>query len=293
VHFTRTEGINSVVFVPDYDIHVARLMVAGCDIWLNTPRRPREASGTSGMKAAMNGLPNVSILDGWWDEADVRTGWPIGHGEIYQDEEYQDKVEANAFYDLLEQEVVPMFYDRDPEGIPRRWVAKMKEAIRLNAPRFNTARMVRDYAEQGYFPAHQRSAIMTSDSFRNGKEIAHWKAKMRENWYKIKIKKVSADAPADVSVNQSIALRSLIYLGQLQPSDVRVEVYQGAIDSNGHLTNAETVIMTSPGQTDQGETVYTGQIVYQSSGLQGFSVRVLPNHPYLSNPHELGLIHWA
>jgi glycogen phosphorylase len=293
VHFTRTEGINSVVFVPDYDIHVARLMVAGCDIWLNTPRRPREASGTSGMKAAMNGLPNVSILDGWWDEADVRTGWPIGHGEIYEDEEYQDKVEANAFYDLLEQEVVPMFYDRDPEGIPRRWVAKMKEAIRLNAPRFNTARMVRDYAEQGYFPAHQRSAIMTSDSFRNGKEIAHWKAKMRENWYKIKIKKVSADAPADVSVNQSIDLRSLIYLGQLQPSDVRVEVYQGAIDSNGHLTNAETVIMTSPGQTDQGETVYTGQIVYQSSGLQGFSVRVLPNHPYLSNPHELGLIHWA
>jgi starch phosphorylase len=133
IHFTREEGLSGrVVFVPNYDIHISRLMVAGCDVWLNTPRRPREASGTSGMKAAMNGLPNFSVLDGWWDEADyVRTGWAIGHGEDYDDPEYQDSVEANALYDLLEQEVVPLFYNRDAEDLPRGWIAKMKEAIRL------------------------------------------------------------------------------------------------------------------------------------------------------------------
>jgi glycogen phosphorylase len=293
VHFTRTAGMHSVVFVPDYDIHVSRVMVAGCDIWLNTPRRPREASGTSGMKAAMNGLPNVSILDGWWDEADVRTGWPIGHGEMYEDENYQDEVEANAFYDLLEQEVVPMFYDRDHEGVPRRWVAKMKEAIRLNAPRFNTARMLRDYAEQGYFPTDQRAVTMTSDSYQNGKDLAHWKAHVFDNWYNIKIKKVTADAPVEINVNQSIEIKGLIDLGHLQPSDLRVEVYQGSIDSNGKIVQATTAEMTSQGQTDQGETIYSGQIAYQSSGLQGFSVRILPHHQYLSNHHELGLIHWA
>ncbi|HBL11612.1 MAG TPA: alpha-glucan phosphorylase, partial [Cyanobacteria bacterium UBA11162] len=133
IHTIREAGIdNNVVFIPNYDIYIARLMVAGCDVWLNTPRRPREASGTSGMKAAMNGLPNLSILDGWWDEADyIRTGWSIGNGEEYDDPDYEDEVEANALYDLFEQEVVPLFYNRDQEGIPRGWVAKMKDAIRL------------------------------------------------------------------------------------------------------------------------------------------------------------------
>jgi glycogen phosphorylase len=294
VQFTRSEEMNSVVFVPDYDIYVSRLMVSGCDIWLNTPRRPREASGTSGMKASMNGLPNVSILDGWWDEADyVRTGWPIGHGEMYDDESYQDNVEANAFYDLLEKEVVPMFYDRDSEGIPRRWVAKMKDSICLNAPRFNTARMLRDYADQGYVPAHQRQVIMVGNTYQNGKNLAHWKAQIFEHWYNIKIKQVDAVAPDQLGVNQSIEVKANLHLGQLQPSDVRVEVYQGSIDSHdGKIMNAKTVVMNSK-ETTNGETTYTGNISYEASGLQGFSVRVLPNHPHLGNPHELGLIHWA
>jgi glycogen phosphorylase len=295
VQFTRSEGMNSIVFVPDYDIYVSRLMVSGCDIWLNTPRRPREASGTSGMKASMNGLPNVSILDGWWDEADyVRTGWPIGHGEMYADEEYQDEVEANAFYDLLEKEVVPMFYDRDSEGIPRRWLAKMKDAICLNAPRFNTSRMLRDYTEQGYFPAHQRHGVMTANGFQNGKDLAHWKVHLFQNWYDVKLKPIEVDAPKQILVNQPIALKMAIHLGQLQTSDVRVEVYQGAIDSHdGRIINAKTAVMTAQGSNERGETIYTGSIIYQASGLQGFSVRVLPDHPHLSNPHELGLIHWA
>jgi glycogen phosphorylase len=294
VHFTRTEGMNSVVFVPDYDIYVSRVMVAGCDIWLNTPRRPREASGTSGMKAAMNGLPNLSILDGWWDEADyVRTGWPIGHGELYSDEEYQDEVEANAFYDLLEQEIVPLFYDRDREGLPRKWVAKMKDAIRLNCPTFNTARMLRDYATIGYFPASDRHQVVTDNHYQAGKDLAHWKEKMLKHWGDLKIHTVDVSAPEDINVNQSIAVKSLIHLGSLEPHDIQVELYKGAIDTNGKITNADTAVMTYQGQDNAGNSLYTSEIAYSASGLQGLSLRVLPHNPHLSNPYELGLIQWA
>jgi len=294
VHFTRSEGMNSVVFVPDYDIYVSRVMVAGCDIWLNTPRRPHEASGTSGMKAAMNGLPNLSILDGWWDEADyVRTGWPIGHGELYSDEEYQDEVEANAFYDLLEQEIVPLFYDRDKEGLPHKWIAKMKDAIRLNCPTFNTARMVRDYANTGYFPASDRHRVVTSDEYQAGKDLAHWKEKMLKNWGNLKIHTVDVSAPEDINVNQSISVKSLITLGSLEPHDVQVELYKGAVDTNGKIINADTAVMTYQGQDSAGNSLYTSEIAYAASGLQGLSLRVLPHHANLSNPYELGLIEWA
>jgi glycogen phosphorylase len=294
VHFTRTEGMNSVVFVPDYDIYVSRVMVAGCDIWLNTPRRPHEASGTSGMKAAMNGLPNLSILDGWWDEADyVRTGWPIDNREVYSDEEYQDEVEANAFYDLLEQEIVPLFYDRDKEGLPRKWVAKMKDAIRLNCPTFNTARMLRDYANIGYFPASDRNGVVTDNSYQAGKDLAHWKQKMHQHWAALKIHSVDVSAPEDINVNQSIAVKSLINLGNLEPHDIQVELYKGAIDTNGKIVDADTAVMTYQGKDSTGNSLYTTEVAYSASGLQGLSLRVLPHNPHLSNPYELGLIQWA
>jgi glycogen phosphorylase len=294
VHFTRSEGMNSVVFVPDYDIYVSRVMVAGCDIWLNTPRRPHEASGTSGMKAAMNGLPNLSILDGWWDEADyVRTGWPIGHGELYSDEDYQDSVEANAFYDLLEQEIVPLFYDRDKEGLPRKWIAKMKDAIRLNCPTFNTARMLRDYATVGYFPASDRNSVVTDNHYQAGKDLAHWKQKMLQHWGDLKVQTVDVSAPEDINVNQSISVKSLIQLGSLEPHDVQVELYKGAVDTNGKIVNADTTVMTYQGRDNNGNSLYTSEIAYAASGLQGLSLRVLPHHPHLSNPYELGSILWA
>ncbi len=294
VHFTRTEGMNSVVFVPDYDIYVSRVMVAGCDIWLNTPRRPHEASGTSGMKAAMNGLPNLSILDGWWDEADyVKTGWPIDNREVYSDEEYQDEVEANSFYDLLEQEIVPLFYERDKEGLPRKWIAKMKDAIRLNCPTFNTARMLRDYATIGYFPASDRNGVVTDNSYQAGKDLAHWKEKMFKQWAHLKINSVDVSAPEDINVNQSIAVKSLINLGSLEPHDIQVELYKGAIDTNGKITDADTAVMTYQGKDSAGNSLYTTEVAYSASGLQGLSLRILPHNPHMSNPYELGLIQWA
>jgi starch phosphorylase len=246
------------------------------------------------MKGAMNGLPNLSILDGWWDEADyVRTGWPIGHGETYDDPEYEDQVEANALYELFEEEVVPLFYNRDSEGIPRGWVAKMKDAIRFNTPVFNTARMLRDYAIHGYFPASNRHFAMTSDNYKPAKELASWKRQLFERWYDIKIEDVDIAAPADLMVNQSVAVKTRINLAGLSAHDVQVELYQGAINTDGQIMNGLPVVMDYQGTDESHRSMYTGDVVYGASGLQGLSLRVLPKHDYLSSPYEPGLVLWA
>ncbi|GJD21975.1 probable glycogen phosphorylase [Rivularia sp. IAM M-261] len=294
-HFIEEEGLQKqIVFVPNYDIYIARLMVSGCDIWLNTPRRPREASGTSGMKAAMNGLPNLSVLDGWWDEADyVSTGWAIGHGEMYDDPNYQDEIEANALYDLLEKEVVPLFYDRDADALPRRWVAKMKDAIRLNCPFFNTARMVGEYAQRAYFPASDRYYNLTANNYAPAKELADWKDKLRTSWFNIKIKDIDVSSETDILVNQNVNVTAKVDLAGLTNSDVQVELYQGAIDANGEIVNGVPVVMEYKGTGEHDLSTYTAEIVYNTSGLQGLSLRVLPKHEYLSSAYEPRLIVWA
>jgi glycogen phosphorylase len=294
-HFIEEQGLEKqIVFVPNYDIHIARLMVAGCDVWLNNPRRPREASGTSGMKAAMNGLPNLSVLDGWWDEADyVRTGWAIGHGEMYDDPDYQDEIEANALYDILEKEVVPLFYNRDVDGLPRQWIDKMKDAIQLNCPFFNTARMVREYAERAYFPASDRYHTLTVDNYAPAKELAHWKDNLTAHWYDIKIKDVNVSSDADIKVNQTVNVKAKIDLATLTNDDVQVELYQGAIDASGDIINGVPVVMDCQGEDKDGLSIYTADVVYNTSGLQGLSLRVVPKHKHLSSPYEPRLIVWA
>lgn len=294
-HFIREQGCEKqVVFVPNYDLHIARLLVAGCDVWLNTPRRPREASGTSGMKAAMNGLLNLSVLDGWWDEADyVRTGWAIGQGETYDDPAYQDQVEANALYDLIEQEVEPLFYNRDTEGLPRKWIAKMKAAISYNCPFFNTARMVREYAERAYFLASDRYHTLSAEQYAAAKELAHWKANLVDHWYNIKIEDVNISEPVSIQVNQSIAVKARINLATLTPDDVQVELYQGSIDASGEIVNGVPVVMAYQGTDQHGFCIYTANITYTHSGRQGLSLRVLPKHKHLSNSYEPRLILWA
>jgi len=295
IHFSRQEGINHhLVFLPNYDLHVAKLMVAGCDVWLNTPLRPLEASGTSGMKASMNGLPNLSTLDGWWAEADyLRTGWPIGHGEVYDDINYQNNVEANALYELLEHEIVPMFYDRDDNDIPRRWVAKMKDAIRLNCPVFNTARMVRDYAIQGYFPASDRFQTMTADRYQPAKELARWKAHLTDHWYRIKVADVDVSTAPDIQVCQQVVVKARVHLGALTPDDVQVILYQGPVSETGEIVQGAPMTMDYQGRDDHGNGLYTAEIAYTSSGLQGLALQVLPHHDHLSSPYEMDLALWA
>ena len=223
-----------------------------------------------------------------------RTGWAIGHGENYDDPNYQDEVEANAFYELLEKEVVPLFYNhRDNDGLPRYWVAKMKDAIRLNCPFFNTARMVREYAERAYFPASDRYHNLTVNNYTPAKELAEWRANLSENWFNIKIKDVDISADTDIEVNQTVTVKAKLDLTKLTNEDVQVELYQGSIDSNGEIVNAVTVIMDYQGQDDQSISIYTSDITYTTSGLQGLSLRVLPKHPYLANAYEPRLIAWA
>ena len=294
-HFIREQGLEKqVVFVPNYDIHIARLMVSGCDVWLNTPRRPREASGTSGMKAAMNGLPNLSVLDGWWDEANyVLTGWAIGHGEIYEDPNYQDEIEANALYDIMEKEVMPLFYERDVDALPRRWIAKMKDAIRLNCPFFNTARMLTEYAQRAYFPASDRYYSLTSNNYAPAKELAAWQENLRENWYNIKIKDIDISSSTDIQVNQTVAVQAKVDLTTLTNNDVQVELYQGTVNADGDIVNGVPVVMNYQGNDTDNLSTYTANITYTTSGLQGLSLRLLPKHKYLSSSYEPRLIVWA
>ncbi len=295
IHFTRDQGLSkSIVFVPNYDIHLSRDMVAGCDVWLNNPRRPREASGTSGMKAAMNGLPNLSVLDGWWDEADyIRTGWPIGHGEDYDDPDYQDDVEANALYDTLEKEVVPLFYDRDKDEIPRGWVAKMKEAIYLNTPQFNTARMVKDYANLGYFAASDRAHTLVSQDYGPGKELAVWQAHLTNHWYDARFEEVAISETADLQVNQPFKVTAALRLGALTPSDVQVELYRGTVSVDGEIDAGVAISMAYQGQDDRDRSIYALEMEYTASGLQGLSLRMLPKHPSLNSPYDPKLLLWA
>jgi glycogen phosphorylase len=295
VHFERRPGIRRrMVFLEDYDMVVARYMLQGVDVWLNTPRRPLEASGTSGMKATLNGAINLSILDGWWDEAySVHTGWAIGRGEEYTDETAQDEIESNALYDLLEKEIVPLFYTRGADDLPRQWINKMKGAMRAIGPEFNTNRMVREYTERMYLPALDRYNDLTSNSYARAKQIAVWKQHLRESWPELKIVEVTVDNHKTLKVGESVTIRASVNLGHLKPEDVSVELFYGALNAGGEIENPKVALM-KPAENPKG-TVYefVGVNKLVMSGRLGHTVRILPHHPDLDNPLKLGLVLWA
>jgi starch phosphorylase len=297
-HARRAEFRNRIVFIEDYDMVVGRYLVQGVDVWLNTPRRPREASGTSGMKATANGAPNMSILDGWWDEGYTpETGWAIGHGEEYGEDQsgYQDQVESNAIYELLEQDVVPLFYDRGRDGLPRGWIAKMKAAMRDHAGVFNTNRMVRDYAETCYLPSDERDRLLRDDNLARAKALAHWKAKVRQQWGQIRIEKVAADGPADqeLKVGDQLQVQAHVHLGALNPTDVALELYYGALDPEGMIRRGQAIPMLIAQSKGEGKYVFAGAIACATSGRHGYALRVLPDHEDLGNPFEMGLVLWG
>jgi starch phosphorylase len=284
-----------LVFLEEHDMTVARYLVQGCDVWLNNPRRPREASGTSGMKAAANGVLNVSILDGWWDEAyQPGVGWAIGRGETYDDPDYQDQVEAEALYDLLEREVVPTFYDRGPTGLPRRWIALMKTSIGTLCHFFNTHRMVREYTERFYAPAAEHYRQLMADEMTRVKALAAWKARMQGAWPQVCVENVAADRFTELEVGMSIRVQARIRLGVLTPDDVTVELYLGRVDASGEIVEAAATPMQPIGPDGEGRHLFEASAVScDKSGLHGYTVRVLPHHPDMSTPFLPGLIVWA
>ncbi len=295
IHYSQQDEFRQhIVFLENYDIVIARYLVQGVDVWVNTPRRYMEASGTSGMKAAMNGVINVSILDGWWDEAYSRNvGWAIGSGESYENFEYQDNIESEALYSLLENEVVPLFYNRGKNNIPRKWLELMKNSMAEICPFFNTNRMVREYTEWYYVPAMNKYGTLFENEQKRAKEIAEWKKKIQKNWNKLSFINIEYNGRKEYQVGNEISIFAKLHLDGLSPDDVNVEVYHGFLDSDNKIVNGKIDRMDCTENNGDNVFTFAGKFSCQVSGLYGYTVRVVPKVENLMHPHETGLILWA
>jgi len=284
-------GRTRMVFLEDYDMQVARMLVQGVDVWLNNPRRPMEASGTSGMKAVPNGVLNCSILDGWWDEGyDPNVGWAIGGRMDIADENQQDWLDSRTLYHLLESEIAPTFYHRVDGAIPLGWVEMIKNSIARLAPRFAAARMVQEYAEQAYMPAHE-SYSRLRNSPEQVSETLQWRERVLHAWDSVQIRSVSNDGGVTRRVGDSVSIRAEVALGGLSPQDVRVQVVMGQVGSNRDLIGAEVYDLAPGGATDGG-VEFSGVLPCSVTGNRGYTVRVIPSHPNVAVPAELHIVRW-
>ena len=284
------------VFIEDYDMEIAGYMLQGCDVWLNNPRRPLEACGTSGMKAVANGVLNFSVLDGWWDEAytgDNRYGWSIGDGEEYDDLSYQNLLESHYMYNVLERDIIPTFYNRSGGNMPSEWVKKMKNGIRDLSPVFSSHRMVGDYARTAYLPAYQNFVKLEKNGFEQAKSLASWRMDLMTKWGQVKIRNVRASEGDSLYSGDQLTVSAEVHVNGLSSNDIRVEVYSGKVDMNGNFINRNTVCMEQKETDQEGWILYEGKVESVSTGRFGYTVRILPHHPLLLDPHCLGLIHWA
>ena len=278
---------------------VARYMLQGCDVWLNTPLRPLEASGTSGMKAQANGVLNLSILDGWWDEAwqlgldqEVDVGWAIGSGESYQDPAYQDQVEAEALYESLEHEIVPAFYERRADGLPLKWVARMKTSISKLCPEFNMHRMVTQYINEYYVAADHRYRSFSNENEVRTRQFSAWLQRVQAAWPLVEVESV-CESVCEVSLQNRLELSAQINLNTLTPEDIAVEVVTGRVDADGEIRNARVTAMEPAGKDTSGKYRFHCCVQPMGSGMYGYAVRVLPRNSDSVSPFIPGLISWA
>ncbi len=292
----RPEFRRRMVFLEDYDINVARFLVQGVDVWLNNPRRPLEASGTSGMKVCVNGGLNLSVLDGWWCEAYTGdNGWAIGAGEEYSDADrtYQDDVESRAIYDILEQEIVPMFYNRTADGLPRGWINYMKNTIKTVCPMFNTHRMVEEYTRVSYVPSALRFSHLAGVNLKSASDLSVWRRKLVREWPQVRVENIDANGKDAMHVGAEFDIAARINLGGLSPDDVEVQLFHGIIDNAGEIPEPATIAMIANGDHSGATWNFKGKIRCQSSGHYGYTVRVLPRHANLGNAFEPGLVCWG
>ncbi|MDQ6873733.1 MAG: alpha-glucan family phosphorylase [Actinomycetota bacterium] len=283
-----------LVFLPDYDIGMAKYLYWGCDVWLNNPLRPLEACGTSGMKSALNGGLNLSIRDGWWDEMfDGANGWAIPTADGVSDPDRRDELEASALYELLETQVAPRFYDRNPAGLPVRWVEMVRHTLQTLGPQVLATRMVRDYVQQLYAPAAWAGARLEADFFAGARDLAEWGSRIYKSWPGVRVVHVDSSGVGDTpELGAPLRLRAEIDLNGLSVSDVDVQAVYGRVDDTDTL---HEVSRTSMSEVDGGDAA--GQVHFfevdvplQRPGAFGYSVRVLPAHGMLSTPVELGLV---
>ena len=291
-----------IAFLPDYSIGMAQLMYPGTDVWLNNPLRPLEACGTSGMKAALNGALNLSILDGWWPEYyDGKNGWAIPSADAAGDAAERDRLEAEALYDLIEHQVVPTFYERNAEDVPERWVGNIRHTLATLSPELSADRMVRQYVDRLYRPAAHYERLLSTDHYRAARELAAWKRKVVSKWPTVAVTHVESGGVSTVpKVGDELHLRANVQLNGLLPSDVTVEVVYGKSLGGDELRETQRQALlpaTAPELADMAEaasggspTLYTGIIELDRAGAFGYTVRVVPRNDLLISPAEMGLV---
>jgi len=294
IEFARNHEVrHRVVFLENYDINIARYMVQGCDVWLNTPRRPNEACGTSGMKASANGGLNLSILDGWWCEGFKETrGWCIGNNDSYGDHEYQDEVESQALFNLLENDVIPKFYDRKRGHPPGEWIAMMKEAMKMAIFEFSSDRMVREYSSRYYIPAAQNFKQLTADSSLKARKLAQTQSRLTALWNGIVLSKPKLVTEPDFTVGDTFRITLKAFLGELTPDEVEVQVYHGKLRSSDEFEGSRAETMWLQETIDKGSYVYACTINCSNSGRFGYTARAIPRGDEVLT-HTPGLITWV
>ena len=295
--FTREVGFeNRVVFLEDYDSYIARRLVQGVDLWLNHPLRPLEASGTSGMKSAPNGGINLSVLDGWWREGyNGNNGWAIGAEIDNGSAEFQNEGDATSLYQLLENQIVPLYYAKPDGKLPLAWLQLMRESIRSVTPVFNTQRMVKEYTERLYITAAKSHENFSCDGCASAAQLSQWKAQMRKDWPQVRISDVQVGNKdrQNILVGESLQISAHVHLGGVDPNHVRVEAYHGEA-ANGDIRNPSATILVQTRRVDgAGDYLYQGSVPASETGTYGFSVRVVPTHAHLMQAHELRLITWS
>lgn len=293
VRFTDDPEVrHRIVFLPNYDIAMAQSLYPGCDVWLNNPLRPLEASGTSGMKSALNGGLNLSILDGWWDEwFDGENGWAIPTADGVDDPDRRDDLEAAALYDLVEQQVATRFYDRSADGVPERWLEMVRHTLATLGPKVQATRMVGEYVTRLYAPAAVAGRALAADGLERARELAHWKRSVRDGWSRVRVDHVDSSGISEVpQVGDRLTVRAYVSLGDLRPEDVEVQVVHGRVTEADVIEEFTAEPLALAETYEAGRHAFAGEVVLESSGPFGYTVRVVPKHTGLPSVAELGLV---
>jgi glycogen phosphorylase len=294
IQFTRQHNAGKhIAFLEDYDMGIARHLVQGVDVWLNTPRRPLEACGTSGMKAAVNGALNLSILDGWWDEGYTsERGWSIGSGEEYSDHAYQDAVENQALYNLLENDVIPCFYNRVSGNMPVQWLAKMKASMKMAMAEFCSHRMVGDYQQRFYIPSVQRHKELVAGNAAEARRLSILHKRLKDLWKQIRVESPERDHEGPFQVDDNFKVSTIVHLGDLKPEEIDVELYYGRMLRTAELSKGLTQPMAMVESRGSGNYLYRCTVTCRDSGRYGFTVRVVPRADDFIR-YTPGLLTWA
>ena len=293
VQFTDDPAVrHRIVFLPNYDIRMAQSLYPGCDVWLNNPLRPLEACGTSGMKSALNGGLNLSILDGWWDEwFDGENGWAIPTADGVQDTDKRDDLEAAGLYDLIAKQVAPRFYDLDEEGLPGRWLEMVRHTLGTLGPKVLASRMVNDYVEQLYLPAAASGHALNGVGYTGAKDLAAWTGRVKSGWHGVGVDHVESSGIGDSpQIGETLHVRAYVSLGSLSPQDVCVEVLHGRVNVADELTETSREPLSHVESYEDGRHQFAADLTLGRTGAFGYTVRILPQHAGLANHAETGLV---